>query len=167
MRWSERDRRMAIRRVSPGAKLAIFLTILVTVGLLAFFGWKFVSDNFLNSESDVPAEITAGEEFEPGASVNLFDTETEAVLDGVEQKVQAVNPTDEWVDALAEVDCDDSNVCTAPAPAGTVSGGDGGGISFDPNSDDFLGTGLGLSAILGMGILMWMIYTIIQGDGNN
>lgn len=158
MKWSNKDKEMAVRHMSPGAKLGIFLFILVSVGVIGFVGWKYVSANLLSTASTLPEQVTAGETFEPGAVVDIYDTETEAVLDGVTQKIKAENPTDEWKEALEKVDCNDKNVCTALAPASGTSedGGEGKG--------GFLNTGWPLASILGIGLLMWAAYFIINEE---
>lgn len=159
MRWNRRDREMATRHMSPAAKAGIFIFALVAAAILVAVGWSMVKP--LLGSSGLPGEVVAGDSFEPGAVVEIYGAETEAVLDGVTQKVQATDPTDEWKEALQDVSCDDSNVCTALAPS-SAAGEDGEGGGFL----DSIMTPVGgsLSGLLGAGLIGYMIYAIINEE---
>lgn len=146
-----------MRRVSPGNKVVIFLVAVVALVSAAFFGWNALKTAMPSSGPDLPEEVVAGESFVPGETVEIFGTKTEAILDGVTQKVKAADPSEEWKSALEDVTCDDSNVCTALAPAsGAGGGGDGEG--------GFMGTGMSLSMLAGGLLFGWILYVILTEE---
>lgn len=159
MKWSDRDRGMAVRRVSPGAKVGIFVVALLSLGLLAFFGWNFVQDKLPGSGSTLPEQVVAGETFQPDKTVDLYGTETKTVLDGVSQKVKAENPTKEWKEGLEDVKCNADKVCTAPAPQSGSAAGDGEG-------NGFMGSGYTISGLIGFAVLGLFMYYLIVPDNN-
>lgn len=148
---------MAMRRVSPGAKVAVFLVAIVALAGAAFLGWNALKSAMPPSGSDLPEQVVAGESFAPGETVEIFGTKTEAILDGVTQKVQAADPSEEWKTALDDVTCNDSNVCTALAPDSAAGGdGEGGG--------GFMGTGMSLGMLAGGLIFGWILYVILTEE---
>lgn len=152
--WSSRDKKLAVGRVSPGAKVMVFLIVLVTIGILGFVGYKFVTNTVTGATSKLPEQVVAGETFEAGANVDLYGSKTEAVLDGVTQKVRATNPTDEWKKSLEKVDCNKKNVCTALAPDSATDKSDGKG----PGKGGFLGTGMTIGTIVAVVLGLAMFY---------
>lgn len=157
MKWSDRDRGMAVRRVSPGAKVGIFVVALLALGILGFFGWNAIKGMLPGQGTQLPEQVVAGETFEPDKTVNLYGTETKTVLDGVSQKVKAESPTKEWKDGLEDVKCNDDKVCTALAPqSGSAGGGEGG--------EGFLGTGYTVGGMIGLLVLGFFGYYLIMPD---
>ena len=164
MRWSDRDQRMARRRMSPGGKVGIFVAVLALAGILCMIGWTFLS--LLASEDGgeaYPVELVAGEEFKPEAVVDFKGTETKAVLDGLTQKVQAQDPTEEWLAAMPDAECDDANLCTSPAPnSASAPAGEGEEGNFLQNLLSRFGIkeaslGTLIATLLGAGVVYLLI----------
>lgn len=166
MEWGRKDRELAVRHISPGAKVGIFLFTIIAIGVLGFIGWHYLQNNVLESSDPTEGseEILAGETFESGAEVDFFDTDTEAILDGAEQRVQAVDPSDEWLETLEEqgreVTCEDDGLCVAEAPTSLpgMSGGSGDGLF---SGDGFLGTGYPIGMIVLGALAVWILYIIL------
>lgn len=159
MRLGRRDRDYYARPISPGARVATFLFAIVAVGVLSFVGWKYVKGMLSDASHDLPPALVAGDTFDAGQSEVVFGTETEAVLDGVEQKIQAEDPTDEWLENVADAVCDKSDVCTAPAFPTDVAQAAG-------EASGFLGTGWSLPTLVGLLILVWFAYVVITEEGS-
>ena len=171
MRWSNRDREMARRRMSPGAKVGIFVAVIAITGILFAVGWSFLSSLLDNPDGEeYPIELVAGEEFKPEEVVNFKGTDTTAILDGVTQKVQAQDPTEEWLAALPEAECNDDNLCTSPAPNSVAapSTGDDGGSTGGNFFEDLLArfgiTGTSVTSLVGAGIGATLLYFLITDD---
>lgn len=159
-----RDQDMGSRRVSPGAKVGIFVVVLLLVGALAFGAWFAISK--LTSGSDHP--LIAGESFTPEAVETIYETETTAVLQDLEQKVQASNPSEEWKTNLENVQCDEQGLCLADAPK-SIDGESSGGGPFAGlfQGDGFLGTGVGLGSVVGAAVVFCLLYLWINDSEIN
>lgn len=112
---------MAVVRVSylsMKARLIIAAVMLLVVGLASLFLFLKFREATEPSTSPSAESLVAGPAFEPGAEGRLHGTETEAFLEGLQQKIRAVDPSQEWRDAFPAAECSGEGVetCVADAP---------------------------------------------------
>lgn len=141
---------MAVVRVSflsMKARLIIAAVMLLVVGLASLFLFLKFREVTEPSTSPSAESLVAGPAFEPGAEGRLYGTETEAFLEGLQQKVRAVDPSQEWRDAFPGAVCSGEGVetCVADAPGQLQSAP---GASEAPEGGQASGTD-GLSALIG------------------
>ena len=92
----------------------ILLVAMVGLGLFAFFKFRDVTEP---ATAPAAESLVAGPSFDPGSEARLFGTDTEAFVDGLQQKVRAVDPTMEWREAFPDASCVGDGVETCVAPA--------------------------------------------------
>lgn len=118
------------------------------------------------------SKFQAGEGFEPGAKAKIYGVDSEAYLDGLEQRVSSTNPGDKWVQAFPNGKCqkqkegeEEKKLCSAPAPV-KLNVDNSIGYKIDSVVGSF-GVKGGIAGILGMlmvGGLLWVIINEISGE---
>lgn len=171
---SRRDKQSVVRRTSQKAKAVIFIVIAVLI-LISIVTVFLLISHFMSAAPGLgPVDaLMAGRTFEPGAVADLYGSQTTAIIEGVNQRVQAVNPTQEWKDSLLNVACQGAT-CVADAPkslsgaageagATAQAASEGGGV-FDNLLGRFMPEG-GWGALAGMLVLFGVVYLLLEEDG--
>lgn len=105
-------------------KKSIYFTVVVV--LVTLVGVLIAGGMYLGSVAPKvdAAKFSAGEGFTPGEKQKIYGSETEAYLDGLEQRVSVTDPSDKWKAAFPKSVCKEQKgdegtkvLCSAAAPA--------------------------------------------------